>query len=322
MENTENLTCNKSVPELDKKEKKRRTADQVDFRRRLIKYYAADKQRYTLDVEEDRKIWCPVSKKYLENTLVTAVHIVPHAIGEMNITHLFGKKNENEEAGHSYSEKNGLLLDAMVEKTMAKAQIAIVPADGAENSGKRLKVVVFDRSLLKKIPIDPDDFDWSTMDGRELEFKNDNRPDLRYLYFQFLLTLFRRRRLECTGWRSDLARYAREDMWGSPGKWLRGSSLRAIARRLGHEESLEGVLETSELPIFDDDEVDSNEEELIAEEVVAAYQSVESQAEKRFGEDEDEDEDTDEDTDEDDVDDEYDEDDEDDEDDEYSADGY
>ena len=44
-----------------------------------------------------------------------------------------------------------------------------------------------------------DGFDWGSLDGLRLEFKNGNRPDLSYLYMQLLATLMRRRRFKCTG---------------------------------------------------------------------------------------------------------------------------
>ena len=55
-------------------------------------------------------------------------------------------------------------------------------------------------------------------------------------------------------------------MWGSPGKWLRGSSIRAIARHVGHEPDLESFLNTADLPLEENGD-DGFDDELFADEI-------------------------------------------------------
>ena len=158
-----------------------------------------------------------------------------------------------------------------LEKAMDKARIAIVPADETNPSARDLKVVVFDRAILKPtghstgIP-------WAKLDGLRLEFKNDNRPRLRYLYFTFLMSMFRRRRFECTGWKSDLTRFAGGNMWASPGNWLRGSSIRTIARRIAHETNLEAFTGTHDLPLHLRT-IDKRDDDVVADEVIESYEA-------------------------------------------------
>ena len=153
---------------------------------------------------------------------------------------------------------------------MDKARIAIVPADETNPSARDLKVVIFDRTILKSNGVSG--LRWAELDGRQLKFKNDNRPKLRYLYFTFLMSMFRRRRFECTGWKSDLIRFAGGKVWASPGNWLRGSSIRTIARRIAYETDLEAFAGTHDLPLHSRT-TDKRDEDVVADEVIESYEA-------------------------------------------------
>jgi hypothetical protein len=154
---------------------------------------------------------------------------------------------------------------------MDRARIAIVPADEMNPSARNLKIMVFDRTIIKNrdgglgIP-------WAKLDGLQLEFKNDNRPRLRYLYFTFLMSLFRRQRFECAGWKSDLARYVNGKMWASPGKWVRGLSIRVIARRIAYETDLKAFVGTHDLPL-QPGTMDKRDDEVVADELMESYEA-------------------------------------------------
>ncbi len=247
----------------------RGSSENAMFRQRAI-------LRYDVDVEDPkdagrdpsrrRVLWCPVTKGYHDSPEVVAAHIVPWAIGETNCIYLFGEEETG--TGHLMSGKNGLLLHPSIEKAMDKAQLAIVPADEKDPSAERLKVIVFDRDILTR-PATAS-IQWADLDGLELEFKTEHRPGLRYLYFTFLMTIFRCRRFECTGWKTDLMRYASGKAWASPGKWLRGTSLRAMAARIAHEPNLEKFLGTSDLPMFERT-TDQEDDELFSDEALETY---------------------------------------------------
>lgn len=167
-----------------------------------------------------------------------------------------------------FDPRNGLLLYHELEAALDKVQLAIVPMDEHHPDATNLKVVVFDKSILKKTT---SEIPWKDLDNRPLVFKNANRPRLRYLYFSFVMNLFRRRRYECAGWRNDYFQYVKGAMWGSPGGLVRGSTLRTLARRVGHEPDLEAFLETTDLPLISDE--DSHvDDELVADEVADALE--------------------------------------------------
>ena len=253
---------------------KRKASLQSNFRHSLINYYEAE---YPADVgektnDEDKPstwitgVWCPISKKYYTSNDIRAAHIVPHAIGDISCAYLFG---EDISTGHLMNPRNGILIHDLFEQAMDKAQISIVPVNEKDPVSSELMVVVFDRELLKRESSPLFDFDWNSLDGLVLEFKNENRPGLRYLYFNYLLTLLRRRRYQCRGWPSDLNRYKNQYMWGSPGKWLRESSLRAIARSVGHDLDIMSFFGKTDLP-FRHDRGDDFENNLLGLEAMIA----------------------------------------------------
>ena len=62
-------------------------------------------------------------------------------------------------------------------------------------------------------------------------------------------------------------------MWGSPGGWLRGSSIRAIARRIGHEVDFVNFFGTTELP-FENDHGHISENDELEAAVTVAYRKI------------------------------------------------
>lgn len=261
-----------------------REGEQKQFRRSSIDYYDAHGKRSKIALGSDSErsdstagtltdesesegahelLWCPITRDYFSGSVMKAAHIVPFAVGEFNRDYLFGRNEVGSD--HLFCCTNGLLINAALEQAMDQAQTAIVPADHGN-----LEVIVLDRSILRR-PAAESTVPWPSLEGRVLEFRNDNRPRLRYLYFTFLMRLFRRRRYECTGWKNDLFQYAKGGMWGSPGKWLRASTLKSLARRVGHEPDLESFLDTADLPL-EAGQDDSDDNGLVADEIYDAYE--------------------------------------------------
>ncbi|KAI0440538.1 hypothetical protein F4803DRAFT_553017 [Xylaria telfairii] len=81
---------------------------------------------------------------------------------------------------------------------------------------------------------DPTDYfpTGKALHGRTLEFLTDHRPSIRYLYFAFVINILRRQRFEVDGWWRDRLEYA--DIIPAPGKWIRETTLRKLAVRMGH----------------------------------------------------------------------------------------
>lgn len=243
-----------------------REALQEPFAKAIRGYYDAV---HPLTQDARRKLmWCAITKSYHDSAHMKTAHIVPHAILEHKAQYLFGPMEGT--MGHLYNVRNGLPLHEDMEVAMDKARFAIVPFDEEHPSASRLKIVVFDKTFLKEFPPGTTDFPWEKLDGMELSFRNNNRPALRCLYFHFLMCIFRRRRYEVRDWENDLYRYVpARQMWASPGKWFRGSTLKSLAWQVVHIRLPEG-LGTSDLATFDPPD-GPGDDTLVADVIDQAY---------------------------------------------------
>lgn len=99
-------------------------------------------------------------------------------------------------------------------------------------SGDGLKVVVLDDSILDKHPYAGGP-KYRELNNSVLEFKTKARPLKRYLYFLCLITLYRRHRCFVEGSERDQEKIQMGRLWGTPGKWMRKSIIRALAVEVG-----------------------------------------------------------------------------------------
>ena len=245
---------------------------QEPFRKSLVQYYNTREPNDPLTGPSEGH-WCPISHCYHNRKNMRAAHIVPFAIGEFNCAYLFGRSDsDGDRPNHLFDVRNGLLIHEDLEEALDRVQLAIVPCESEEEiSARNLKVVVMDKSILKKLR--PKDVPWAHLQDRPLLFRNENRPRLQYLYFTFLMNIFRRRRYECHGWKNDLFQYAKGKAWGSPEGWLRGSTMRTLCRRVGHEADLEEFLGTDDLPLTTGDQeegMDERYDNLASQQIQAA----------------------------------------------------
>lgn len=194
---------------------------QARWRKAIMKAYGADK-------DEGKVVWCPITHRYSE--LATAAHIIRYNVGEPAAVHLFGPTDNSE--GHIWSIRNGIPLFPVYEEMLDDARIAIVPT----NDGKNLMVIVLDEDERVQEP-DPESLpipSGRTLHGRILKFKTDHRPSMRYLYFAFAINLLRRQKFGVNGWRRDRLQYANTPFFPTPGNWVRETTLRKLAIRIGH----------------------------------------------------------------------------------------
>lgn len=155
-------------------------------------------------------------------------HIVPYGVGEFNAAYIFGVPvDKGWETIWSY--KNGLVLHNRIKQAMDATQLVVVP-DG--ESGDGLKVVVRDDSILDKSPCvgGPK---YRDLNHSSLQFKTKTRPLKRYLCSLCLIGLYHRRRFCVDEHERDQQRLAMGKIWGSPGKWMRGSIIQALALEIG-----------------------------------------------------------------------------------------
>ncbi|KAI1822705.1 hypothetical protein F4861DRAFT_378447 [Xylaria intraflava] len=172
--------------------------------------------------------WCPISQTYEPVEYVAAAHIVRYNVGEQAAVHLFGPSESPK--GHIWSLRNGIPLLSIYEKMLEDGQIAIIPTDGDQ-----LMVVVLDDTERAIAPGGQGGKPRGReLHGRILKFLSDHRPEKRYLYFCFAMNILRRQKFEVNGWWRDRIEYAHTPFFATPGTWIRKSTLRKLAARIGY----------------------------------------------------------------------------------------
>ncbi|OAP54034.1 hypothetical protein AYL99_11794 [Fonsecaea erecta] len=199
----------------------REEVDQANFRQSLNDCYNPDRK------PKDPK-WCPVSREYVRYYDVKAAHIVPFALGDVNVSFFFGDPLEK---GYQriWNIGNGLILHKKIELLFDQAAIQIVPGHSKDQAVGCLKVVVLDPEALTGHE------DLGDLEGRELEFPDgiSTRPQPEYLYISCVLAALRRKRFGCRGWRDDYEKLFGEPAWPHVQLDLNKSSLFALAAAAG-----------------------------------------------------------------------------------------
>jgi hypothetical protein len=100
------------------------------------------------------------------------------------------------------------------------------------------------------------------LDGRVLEFRNDNRQRKRYLWFTAIMSIARRHRAEVAGWHDDVTVLGTRT-WALLGEYTRTANMRQIMRTIGlvNDDQAEAVMElgpSAAVHTLDDAEIDRN----------------------------------------------------------------
>ncbi|KAI9761976.1 MAG: hypothetical protein M1840_001505 [Geoglossum simile] len=178
------------------------------------------------DPEDENGLWCPILKD--------------------NAGYLFGEPSRGAEI--IWSMGNGLVMDNALEKQFDKGDFVLVPIPTEPGRPSRWR--------FKKI---------GDLDGTELEFKNENRPAHRFLFYHFVSTLLRYVRYEKPGWAEKRVNLPTGKIWATPGPYLRKSMLRVLANVIGNCEPSEEVFDR----VFDGKGGKPRQEEkLIAQEIL------------------------------------------------------
>ncbi|KAI4625109.1 uncharacterized protein J4E87_004955 [Alternaria ethzedia] len=192
--------------------------------------------------------WCPIARQQSQAHPwphdSQAVHLVHYNTGDHVCDYIFGKTDST--YGHLMEPSNGLLLYRDFKGMLNRAQIIIVPArigDTDPETGKTVKET--DKEPYKIRVLDPElrnrDRNWeqkewpvayTQLDGRILEFANDNRPKKMYLWYRAVMNIAVRHRLQAPGWEGDVEALG-QNSWCAPGESLRRSTMTAILKHVG-----------------------------------------------------------------------------------------
>lgn len=199
---------------------KRSSSIQTQMKDESIVTYAPDKGAPA------GKLFCSVSRGYYDKPDVRAGHIVPRVIGPEVMDYLFGSGS----GSRLDSPDNCLFMHTTVEKAFDLGHFVLLPCDASEFPIRRWRVQVTNTSAINK------DFGRQSLkdyDGKEIEFKNNNRPASRFLYYHFVVTLLRNKKFRTPGWEACLTELPKKKPFATPGKYLRSSMLLQLARMAG-----------------------------------------------------------------------------------------
>lgn len=266
-----------------KKQGKRDKREHELFKALVRKAYSPQKgdQEYDAPDSDLQLLWCPVTQAWHEAPNVRTAHIVPYAIGEVNAAYIFGLP-VGDGWNALWTPHNGIPLYHKIEEAMDKGRLLIVPEF---DSTSNFKVILLDESLSDtSIYLHGPKF--GELHNRTLIFKTAFRPGKRYLYFLCLITLFRRHRFVVEGWEKDQQKLQMGRLWGTPGKWMKASIIRALALEIGDicmeaAEMEDGdILSPSETTASVS--VDQKERK-IATEIRHVFEGAENEDEQNFG---------------------------------------
>ncbi|CAH0054876.1 unnamed protein product [Clonostachys solani] len=192
------------------------------FRTDVLKAYDA--------FNDDGEVWCAISKRHYWAKNIKAAYIVRYNVGEATAAHLFGPTDSKD--GHLMGAKNAFPMHEYYEKLFDEGGLVIVPdAEAGPNCWKTQWLY----GEHEKRPGGGEGLPTGTgLQNLKLEFKNDFRPAARYLYFAYCMSILRRQRHDIPGWWKDLLNAETNSIWASPGDYMRTSTLRKLARRVGH----------------------------------------------------------------------------------------
>ncbi|KAL1633540.1 hypothetical protein SLS58_011055 [Diplodia intermedia] len=204
------------------------------WRKAAIEYHDAQRQvadpaALSLEPQFSNKCWDPIMRNWYPASSVKAAHILPYSMTNEVLRMILG---EDEGAEVLFDMRNCLLLWEPLGAAFDKGSFVLVPVQPPEE-GRTTDykfVLLEERRRLVKIQA-PDSMTWGDLDGTILEFRNDCRPRQRYMYLNFASQIIAARKLKFDqGSRTHLESTGTLTAWVSPGKWIRKSMIREVAR--------------------------------------------------------------------------------------------
>lgn len=234
------------------------------WRQNLIERYDSK------DPAVEDMLWCPISRMYIASQNCTAAHIVPHSIGCSNAGHIFGEGDDG--FGVIWSQRNGIMMANWFKRQFDKGDFVLVPVEpiNSELEPCEWRFVLMNDKLHQHRVGSSQSITNNDLDGRLLEWKNDNRPARRFLYYHFVTTLLRYVRYEKPGWAEKRLSLPTGKLWATQGPYLRRSTLKHLASMLGDVDDADKMFADG---VFDrKDDKPESEERLMAQEIFVAQE--------------------------------------------------
>lgn len=262
---------------------KRSSTGQSNMRKSSIEKYESAKGAGL------NKLWCPITRDYYDSKNIRAAHIVPHRVTGEIADYLF----ELGTGSRLSRPDNCLVIHHLVERALDNGCFVLMPADISEIPISSWKIVVTDTSAGEM------DFGRGRLkdfDGKILEFKNDNRPATKFLYFHFLITLLQNKRDRVAGWEKNCLNLPSGKPFATPGRYMRQSLFLALAKTAGDLSVEEEAKLLGEAEVYQEDRnLEAAEEAEIARRIMANEEDIEDEEGEAVEDNDDEDDEDDED---------------------------
>lgn len=200
---------------------KRSSAVQSHMKQTAMMVYEAEK-----GAPVKGKVWCCISQDYFDQTNVRAAHIVPHALGPGLVDYIFGTGS----GSRLDTSDNCLLMQDSVERAFDNGNFVLLPVDASESPILRWKIQITD---LAAMHTDMGRVSLKDLNGKEVSFKNENRPASRFLYYHFVVTLLRNKRDRQPGWEKISAELPTGKPFATMGRYMRETVLLTLAKNAG-----------------------------------------------------------------------------------------
>lgn len=200
---------------------KRSSAVQSHMKQTAMMVYEAEK-----GAPVKGKVWCCISQDYFDQTNVRAAHIVPHALGPGLVDYIFGTGS----GSRLDTSDNCLLMQDSVERAFDNGNFVLLPVDASESPILRWKIQI---TNLVAMHTDMGRVSLKDLNGKEVSFKNENRPASRFLYYHFVVTLLRNKRDRQPGWEKSSAELPTGKPFATMGRYMRETMLLTLAKNAG-----------------------------------------------------------------------------------------
>lgn len=206
-------------------------AYEPDMYQRYMRNKADNNGRDDTYPKSSLQIHCPVLNDFRPTSDVRnrpqriLSHILPASLGEQNVCAILGYDPDENPL---YSMGNLLYLDAKVEEALDLGYITFIPVAAVQGELVDYKVIVINKAILSNIV--RQSIRWKDLDGRQLQFRSNNRPAKRIVYLHNVIVYLRAQVLKWEGYETLQSRLFDSPAYATPTAFLRGDMLRYLAQ--------------------------------------------------------------------------------------------
>ncbi|KAI9788572.1 MAG: hypothetical protein M1816_006821 [Peltula sp. TS41687] len=124
---------------------------------------------------------CSISGEFQPSDRIIAAHIVPSGLGPEVVDYIFGAGS----GSRLHRPDNCLMMCKDMEEAFDNGNLVIVPVTPREQPLRRWKVVVTNTGSMNRALSLINFAKLGELDGREVEFRTEQRPAARFLYYRF-----------------------------------------------------------------------------------------------------------------------------------------